>query len=537
LINSPIKRGLQVKYLISYFSFLLGYVPFFVFGQSENIDLNVMKRIRNEGLQHSNVMDIAFQITEVCGPRVTNSPGFMRAAKYAKNQFTKWGLVNSRLDPWGEFGKGWELQKSYVAITSPWYRSLIAYPKTWSGSTKGLQTGLVLLISAQDSMALEAYRGKLKGKVLIVDDLIPFEPEFKPGPLRRTDEELNILNESTEAEDKAVLRRRLERNRNQNGSISRELLALVKKMALQEGAIALVSSAADNNSGTVFVLQAGPYKSSDPTNLTDIAIGLEDYNMMVRLLRNNIPVKMDVEVKTAILSTDTKGYNVIAEIPGVDKELKDEIVMLGAHLDSWPAANGATDNAAGVSAMMEAVRILKAINIEPRRTIRIALWSGEEQGLLGSRGYVQKTFGDFSTMKLLPAHDKLSAYFNLDYGTGKILGISLQGNEKARPIFEEWFVPFHDLRAKTVMIQKMGSTDHVSFDVIGLPGFQFIQDRLRTQHSNMDSYDHLSGEDLKQSATIVAAFVYNAAMRDDKLPRKDMPKINSIDPTSGFSKQ
>lgn len=515
---------------------LLFVLPIFVLAQTENIDQAVMAKIRNEGLHNSKVMDIAFQITEMSGPRVTNSAGFMSAANYAKNQFTQWGLVNSRLDPWGDFGKGWDLKKSYVAILSPWYRSLIAYPKAWSSGTNGPQTGGVLLISAKDSSELNAYRGKLKGMVLIVDDLIHYEPDFKPNPERRTDEELQKLSEVKEAEDMATLRRRMERNRAQNG-ISREVLIALKRMAIKEDAIALLSSAADNNGGTVFVLQAGPFKISDPANFLDIAIGLEDYNMLVRLLRNNTPVKMEVDVKTTFQTKDTKGYNVIAEIPGVDPNLNDEIVMLGAHLDSWPAANGATDNAAGVSAMMEVVRILKAIGIQPRRTIRIALWSGEEQGLLGSRGYVKNTFGDFATMNLLPAYDKLSAYFNLDYGTGKVLGISLQGNEAARPIFEEWLAPFHDLRAKTVTLQKLGSTDHVSFDAIGLPGFQFIQDRLRFQHSNMDSYDHLSADDLKQSATIVAAFVYNAAMRDQKLPRKELPKSNSIDPTSGFKRQ
>lgn len=525
-----------MKFIMSSSLILFFVLPVLILAQTESIDQAVMEKIRNEGLQNSKVMDIAFHLTELSGPRVTNSSGFMRAANYAKSQLTQWGLVNSKLDPWGDFGKGWELQKSYVAILSPWYRSLIAYPKTWTAGTQGLQHGEVLLISAKDSMGLDAYRGKLKGKVLIVDDLINFEPGYKPTPDRRTDEELRIMSEIKVPEDTAVVRRRQERNKSQNG-IPRAMLTALKKMAVKERAIAILSSAADNHGGTVFVLQGGPYKISDPANFLDIAIGLEDYNMIVRLLRNNTPVKMDVDVKTKFQSTDTKGYNVIAEIPGTDNNIKEEIVMLGAHLDSWPAANGATDNAAGVCAMMEAVRILKATGIQPRRTIRIALWSGEEQGLLGSRGYVKKTFGDFSTMKLLPAYDKLSAYFNLDYGTGKILGISLQGNEAARSVFEKWFVPFHDLRAKTVTIQKMGSTDHVSFDAIGLPGFQFIQDRLTTQHSNMDSYDHLSADDLKQSATIVAAFVYNTAMRDQKLPRKELPKSNSIDPTSGFKKQ
>ena len=249
------------------------------------------------------------------------------------------------------FGKGWDLKKSYVAILSPWYRSLIAYPKAWSSGTNGPQTSGVLLISAKDSIQLNAYRGKLKGKVLIIDDLIHYEPEFKPNPERRTDEELQKLSEVKEAEDMATLRRRMERNRAQNG-VSREVLIALKRMAIKEGAIALLSSAADNNGGTVFVLQAGPYKISDPANFLDIAIGLEDYNMLVRLLRNNTPVKMEVDVKTIFQTKDAKGYNVIAEIPGVDENLKDEIVMLGAHLDSWPAANGATDNAAGVSACL-----------------------------------------------------------------------------------------------------------------------------------------------------------------------------------------
>ena len=506
--------------------------PIVLIAQTESVDQDVMAKIRNEGLLNSKVMDIAFNITEVSGPRVTNSPGFMRAANYAMNQFTQWGLVNSRLDPWGDFGKGWELEKSYVSMTTPWYRSLIAYPKTWSAGSNGPQSGEVILISAKDTAELEAYRGKLKGKVLMLDYLINFEQSYKPAAVRRTDEDLQKLSEVTEAEDTAAMRRRSIRNNVQNGLPRNALLAL-KKMAINEGAIAILSSASENNAGTVFVLQAGPYKISDPDNFLDIAIGLEDYNMIVRLLRNKTPVKMEVDVKTKFQTTDTKGYNVIAEIPGTDKNLKEEIVMLGAHLDSWPAANGATDNAAGVSVMMEAVRILKAIGIKNKRTIRIALWSGEEQGLLGSRGYIKKNFGDPATMKLLPAHDKFSAYYNLDYGTGKILGIHLQGNEAARSIFKTWFEPFNDLRAKTITIQNTGSTDHISFDAIGLPGFQFVQDRIITQHSNMDSYDHLMPDDLKQSATIMAAFLYNSAMRDEKIPRKVLPKPLSVDAITG----
>lgn len=525
-----------MKRIKTSFFFFCFFSPVVLFAQSENIDQAAMTKIRNEGLQNSRVMDIAFHITELSGPRVTNSPGFMRAANYAKNQFTQWGLVNSQLDPWGDFGKGWELQKSYIAITSPWYRTLIAYPKTWSAGTNGLQSGEVLLITAKDSAALDAYRGKLKGKVLIPDNLISYQAGIEAAGSRFTDEELEKMSAVTEAEDTAAMRRRRERSKEQN-VIPREVITTLKKMAEKEGAIALLSSAPQDHGGTILVLQAGPYKIDDPANFPDIAIGLEDYNMIVRLLRNNTPVKMDVDIKTKFQTADTKGYNVIAEIPGTDTNVKDQVVMLGAHLDSWPAAVGATDDAAGACVMMEAVRILKAIGIQPKRTIRIALWGGEEEGLLGSRAYVKKTFGDPATMKLLPAHDKFYVYFNLDNGTGKIRGIHLQGNKAARNIFEQWFAPFNDLGAKTITLRNTGSTDHISFDAVGLPAFQFIQDPLITQHSNMDSYDHLSPDDLKQAATVVAGLVYDAAMWDQNFPRKPLPKPLSVDPITGSQKQ
>jgi hypothetical protein len=511
------------------FSFLLLFVlPGFLTAQTENIDPAVMARIRTEGLQNSKVMDIAFHLTDMSGPRVTNSQGFFRAAGYAKSQLAAWGLSDSRLDPWGDFGKGWELEKSYVAISSPWYKSLSAYPKTWTAGTRGPQSGEVLLITAKDSAELDAYRGKLKGKILILDNAESYQQSFKPDAVRFTDEELQKMSDyKNQPEDTAAMRRRRERFRGQRGG-QRAMLAELAELAQKEGAIAILSSSNRNHDGTIFVQQAGPYKISDPANFLDIAIGLEDYNLIIRLLESKTPVKMDVDVKTKFQTADSKGYNVIAEIPGTDKSLKDEVVMLGGHLDSWHGADGATDNGAGSCVMMEAIGILKAIGIQPRRTIRIALWSGEEEGLLGSRGYVKKTFGDPSTMQLLPAHDKFSVYFNLDNGTGKIRGIYLQGNEAAGNIFTQWLAPFNDLGAKTITLQNTGGTDHLSFDAVGLPGFQFIQDPIeyntRTHHSNMDSYDHLVPDDLKQAATIVAAFVYDAAMRDQKIPRKELPK-------------
>ena len=501
-----------------------------IFAQSEKIDTAVMSQIRREGLQNSHVMDIAFHLTDASGPRLTSSPGFFRAANYAKDQLTQWGLVNAMLDPWGDFGKSWELEKSYIAMTAPWYKSLEAYPKVWTGGTSGLQNAEVILITAKDSAGLDVYKGKLAGKILIMDRNDSYKLSFEPDAKRYTDEQLDSMaNIKPQPEDTAAMRRRREefRNRNRGEQI---MLNALKSMAVSEGAIAMFTSSPRNHDGTIFVQQAGPYKVTDPANFLDIALQWEDYMTIVRLLRNNIPVKMDVDVQTKFFSDDTKGYNVIAEISGTDKKLKDEVVMLGGHLDSWQSGTGATDNGAGSMVMMEAVRILKAIGVKPRRTIRIALWSGEEQGLFGSRGYVKKTFADPADMKLLPAHDKFAAYFNVDNGTGKIRGVYLQGNEAVRPIFQQWLVPFNDLGAKTLTISNTGGTDHLSFDAVGLPGFQFIQDPLeystRNHHSNMDVYDHLQEDDLKQAAVIVAAFVYDAAMRDEKLPRKELPKAN-----------
>ena len=512
-----------MKYIKAHSLFFL-LVPAIAFAQNEKIDQNVMTQIRKEGLQNSKVMDIAFHLTDASGPRLTGSPGFMRAANYAKDQLSQWGLTNAMLDPWGDFGKSWELQKSYVAITAPWYKSLEAYPKVWTGGTNGLSSAEVMLISAKDSVGLDAYRGKLAGKILISDRNDSYKLSFKPDASRYTDEDLDSMaNNKIQPADTAAIRRRREQFTNQN-----RVLNALKSLAASEGAIAVFTTNPRNHDGTIFVQQAGPYKVTDPANFLDIALQWEDYMTIVRLLKNNIPVKMDVDVQTKFYSTDTQGYNVIAEIKGTDKNLKDEVVMLGAHLDSWHAGTGATDNGAGSAVMLEAIRILKAIGIKPKRTIRIALWSGEEQGLLGSKGYVKKTFADPADMKLLPEHEKFSSYFNVDNGTGKIRGVYLQGNESVRPIFQQWLAPFNDLDAKTLTISNTGGTDHLSFDAVGLPGFQFIQDPLeydtRNHHSNMDVYDHLQEDDLKQAATIVAAFVYDAAMRDTKIQRKELPQ-------------
>lgn len=488
----------------------------------EKVELDMMKKIREEGLQHSQVMDIAFHLTDKSGNRLTNSAGYARAANYAKDALTSWGISNATLDPWGEFGKGWDLEKAYVAITAPYYKPILAWPKTWTAGTKGLKNAEVMIVEAKDTVAIEAYRGKLKNKILIIDQVNDYKHSFRADAVRYTDSQL--------ARMAAVTLPSVNPGGQFRGTlnVSARALILLKAMAQKEGAVGIFTTSTRNHDGTIFAQGGGAYKGTDPENFLDMVLGIEDYNTILRLAKSGTPVKIDVDVKTKFQTKDLQGYNVIAEIPGTDPALKDEIVMIGAHLDSWQAGTGATDNASGSAVMMEAMRILKTLGVQPKRTIRIGLWSGEEQGLLGSRNYVKKIFADPATMQTLPAHEKFSAYYNIDNGTGKIRGIYLQGNTACKDIFSAWLEPFKDLGATTVTISNTGGTDHQAFDGVGLPGFQFIQDPIeydtRTHHSNMDVYDHLIADDLKQIATIVAAFTYNTAQRDAKLPRKEMPK-------------
>jgi len=496
------------------------------------IDQDMIGKIRQEGLEKSQVMEIAFRLTDANGPRLTNSPGFARAANWAIAEMKKWGLQNAMLEPWGEFGKGWELKKSYVAQTAPYYKPIIAYPKTWTKGTNGLKQAEVLLVEAKDSATLESYKGKMKGKVILLYKTDVYKPPFNADAKRYTDEDLEKMAAAKAPQQRSVdtaQQRRMRKNANRAQGPT-PFPTLLHDMADKEGAIALLSSSPRGHDGTLFVQGPSFRNAQDPKSsegITEIVIAMEDYMSMCRLSKNGVPVKMDVDIATAFYTADTKGYNVIAEIPGTDPKLKEELVMLGGHLDSWQSATGATDNAAGCAVMLEVVRILKTLDIKPRRTIRIALWSGEEQGLFGSRNYVKNHFADQADMILKPAHEKFSAYYNIDNGTGKIRGIYLQGNENTRDTFAEWLKPFHDLGATTITASNTGGTDHQSFDAVGLPGFQFIQDPIeydtRTHHTNMDSYDHLLGDDLKQVATIVAAFVYNTAMMDGKIPRKELP--------------
>jgi hypothetical protein len=492
---------------------------------AQEVDASMMQKIREEGLQHSKVMDIAFNLTDKNGSRLANSEGYMRAANYAKETLSGWGVENARLEAWGEFGKGWDLEKMYLAITAPYYKPLLAWPKTWTAGTKGLKKAGVIVVDVKDSASVVSYKGQLKGKLIIIDQATPYKQSFKADAVRYTDEELEKMAAATMQPSRPIdtaQQRRMREQMSRSGGA--RAMAILKEMAKEEGAVGMLTSAPRNHDGTIFSQGGGSYKAADAENFLDMAMGIEDYDTILRLAKSGTEVNMEAEVKTKFQTKDLQGYNVIAEIPGTDPTLKDEVVMIGAHLDSWQAGTGATDNAAGSSVMMEVMRILKATGAQPKRTIRIGLWSAEEQGLLGSRGYVKKTFMDPTTNTPNAAHEKFAGYFNIDNGTGKVRGIYLQGNEQCGPIFKSWLAPFNDLGAKTVTISNTGGTDHQSFDGVGLPGFQFIQDPIeydtRTHHSNMDVYEHLSEDDLKQIATIVAAFAYNTAQRDEKLPRK-----------------
>jgi hypothetical protein len=484
----------------------------------EKIDLQVVQRIRREGLENSRIVDLLVFLCDVYGPRLSESPQYRKAGEWAAGKLTEMGLVNAKMEPYGTFGRGWELQKFYGAMTSPQYMPLIAFPKAWTPGTSGAVKGSPVLLDVKAAADLEKYKGKLKGAIVLMQGEQPLDISFDPAASRLSDDDLKKLAMAPEPGARPPFAARM-----QEFMARQQLQAAVTKFLKEEGAAVLLEPSRGKD-GTVFVSGGGSQAKDAQPSLPSVVVSVEQYNRIVRILQKQVPVTMEVEVQARFTEDDLQGYNVVAEILGTDKKLKDEIVMLGGHFDTWHSGTGASDNGAGCAVAMEAVRILKAIGVQPRRTIRVALWGAEEQGLIGSRGYVTNHFFDRAKKEKKPEYDRLSAYFNFDNGSGKIRGIYAQGNNAAVPVFEAWLKPFQDLGAATVTIRNTGGTDHLSFDGVGLPGFQFIQDELEydtlTHHSNMDVYDHLSRGDLMQAATIMAWFVYNTAMRDEKMPRK-----------------
>ena len=557
---------------------------------AEKVDTIAINKIKDEGMNRSKVTETLSWLTDVYGPRLTASTEYRQAADWASSKMKEWGLQNVHFEKWGTadgvFGRGWSLKKFNASVLSPRAFPLISYPKAWSTGLKGTISGDVVYLDAKTEEDLQKYKGQLKGKFVLVSDPRPIMAHFTPEGSRIADSLLlrmansavptpgprgnrfpnftqimglpaaqrdsamrAAIKQLAPDADEATIRRMLTQ-------FSGPQMGTLKLLLAQNEGAAAVLDMGRGDGGTIFVQQASaPYAQSIPAAdrksvynekapriVPQVTVAGEHYNRMIRMIQKGQKLKMEMELDVEFTKADSS-FNVIAEIPGTD--LKDEVVMIGAHFDSWHGGTGATDNATGSAVCMEALRILQAAGLQPRRTIRIGLWGGEEQGLLGSRGYVAQHFAEMEgggqgrgagggggqgggELKYKPEHEKFSVYFNNDNGTGKVRGVYMQGNEAARSIFRSWLAPFARMGAQTLSLENTGGTDHLSFDGVGLPGFQFIQDPIeydtRTHHSNMDVWDRAQEEDLKQASVIMASFTYNAAMRDAKFPRKEAPQ-------------
>lgn len=479
----------------------------------EAVDQDVMQRIREEGLERSQIEPLARHLTEVIGPRLTGSPAMKRANEWTAETFRGWGLENVAIDSWGEFGRGWQEDEFDGVVMTPYPQKLQGRPLAWSGDTKGRITGPVMIVRPESIEDLDKFGLRMGRAFILIDPPREISPEFEHRDRRTATEDLLAPVEARGGGGNTAARQaRIERFRAQ-----RELYDATIAMAQEVGAAAIIRNSSRGDG--VISGSSGGSRDPDADPIAQVMLPAEQYNQIYRNVESGLSVLLKVQVKTRFFGDDLDAYNTLAEIPGTDKA--DEFVMVGAHLDSWHLGNGATDNAAGSVVMMEAMRILKALDLQPRRTVRIALWSGEEQGLLGSRGWVANN---------PDLHSKISAYLNLDNGTGRVRGIWDQSNEKAIPVFEQLLGPFEDLGVVAVRHGNTGGTDHLAFDAAGIPGFNFIQDPIEyginTHHTELDTFDHLLIEDLQQAAVIVASTLYHLAMRDEMMPRKDAAPVS-----------
>jgi carboxypeptidase Q len=517
---------------------------------TETLDLTMYQRIRDEGLQHSHIMEYATALMDGIGPRLTGSPNLKRANDWTRDQFTAMGCSNAHLEDWGEFGMGWRQVNTWVRMSAPDTAVFIAQALPWSPSSQGPIHGQAVWVTAKDERDLEKYKGQLAGKIVFFGEMREVKPVDKPLWERRDDANL-----------KTTVEYPVHVGEGGGDGFKEFLRSIVFKEKVgqflaAEHAIGIVIPSRDGRNsggsgGTIFDDGGSgmgwfSYQREHAEPLPIAVTAIENYGRVYRLLKANVPVTIEMDVETEFSGDHQHGFDTIAEIPGTDPKLKDELVMVGGHLDSWASATGATDNGAGTIVAMEVMRILTTLHVQPRRTIRVGLWTGEEEGEFGSYGYVKQHFGfvplstapdqivlpEFARkpagpVELKPDQQKISGYFNVDNGTGKIRGIYLQQNAAEAGIFEQWMEPLHDLGVSTITMRDTGGTDHEAFDSVGIPGFQFIQDMLdyssRTHHSNMDTYERLQPDDLAQAATVEAIFVYNTAMREQMLPRKPLP--------------
>jgi carboxypeptidase Q len=521
----------------------------------ESLDLTMYARIRAEGLQHSHVMQFAGALSDGIGPRLTGSPNMKKANEWTRDTLTKIGLQNAHLEDWGEFGMGWQQINTWARMVSPDTEPLWLQAAPWSPATKGPVTGEAVFVELQTAADLEKYKGKLAGKVVLLGAMRTTPDITEPLFKRYTDAELKDM----EAAPTGGPRRGAPVQNIPQMMADRARIAALRtqalKMMAEEGVLAIITPTRDSgeNGGTGIILDDNGANLSRNAQVKETAVTIpnavmmiEHYNRLGRMLQNKVPVTIEINIETKFTGDHEHGFDTVAEIPGTDPKLKDQVVMVGGHLDSWISGTGATDNGAGSVVAMEAVRILKALGIKPKRTIRIALWSGEEQGLFGSLGYVKQHFGEFAApttpdapgtpafmstnrgpLKTTKEWETLDAYYNLDNGTGMVRGVYTQGNFAIGPIFAQWIAPLKDLGVTTITNRNTGGTDHLAFDAVGLPGFQFIQDPMdyetRTHHSDMDTYDRLHAFDLEQAAVVEAIFLYNTSEREAMMPRKPYP--------------
>jgi hypothetical protein len=509
---------------------------------TEKVDLGVLHRIKSEAFaNNSKVMDTLFYLTDVYGPRLTGSPNIVDAGNWSVKKMQEWGLANVKMEKWGPFGRGWAPTRFTAMMKEPEFQPLIGFQQPWSPGTNGPVSGQAVMAIINGPDDLEKFKGKLKGKIVLTAAMHASQLNEDALSHRLTDAELDAAATAPDPSmgNPAMLPLGFSRPTAGRGPAAapgrgaaagrganpRQFRNQLNKFLHDEGVLVVISPGNGPDGGTIMGSAAG---SQDPTvdlPPPSVIVTNEHYNRIARLLEKNMPVTLEFDLG-AKFTDPGDSFNLVAEIPGTNPDAG--FVMLGGHFDSWTGGTGATDNAAGAAVAMEAIRILKALDLKMPRTIRLGLWTAEEQGLLGSRAYVKEHFADPADMKAKPEHSKLAGYFNLDNGSGKVRGIYIQDNDQVRPIFESWVAPLKDLGVTTLTIRNTGSTDHMSFDGVGLPAFQFIQDPLeygtRTHHSNMDVYDHLQAGDLEQASAVMAWFVYNTATRPDMLPRKPMPK-------------